>query len=218
MHRQGRRVSLRTSIRHTESLPSERRVDIFGGGATIRRMAATLSKAQKFLIQNAMIRAATDATPAPGGNLIVVGERLNVEADPFRLPPELAPKELDLDFLLKLGAFPPGPSRKRLRRLGLRWDAAINLLLPDRSGRWEDARADEVAMAIMDPLRRRFRAVVLLGQRVTRAFQLPAEPLTWHGSFAVFPHPSGRSSTLRDPEYLKRVKSFAEEIHARAAP
>jgi hypothetical protein len=182
----------------------------------MRTMAAELSRAQEHSITNAMRRAALAEGSVPPGGLVVVGERINVDTDPYRLPAELAHKELDLDFLLRLGAFPPGPSRRRLRALGLRWDAALNLLLPDRSGRWEDARADEVARAIKDPLWRRFRVVVLLGQRVTRAFQFAPAPLAWHGPFAIFPHPSGRSSTLRDPTYLAQVQAFAATIMQRA--
>lgn len=102
-------------------------------------------------------------------------------------------RETDLRFLLRLGAFREGLGRRRLLSAGLRWDASMNLLMPDACGSWDPARAREVAASVEREVTEKFGLILLAGTKVTKAFGLKLALLETEGPFLVIPHPSGRN-------------------------
>lgn len=127
-----------------------------------------------------------------GARVVVVGERLNMGGRLYR--PMNPDNELSYRFLRRLGGLRWGPSRDRLISAGVRWDLAINLLMPDRVGMWEQERARQVAASIIEELLRDFDLVVMLGKRVEDAFAyaMQHDQRRVH-RFMGIPHPSGRN-------------------------
>jgi hypothetical protein len=122
---------------------------------------------------------------------------------------------------MQCGCFLWGPARDRLTDMGLRWDAALNLLpaRPTREATW-DAEDRRWATAVADDLYARAEAlrwrVVLCGQRVCQAAGAAFEPLAigaHRGARTlVVPHPSGLSRWWNDPGNA----ATARELFARA--
>lgn len=134
--------------------------------------------------------------PMPIG-VVVVGERFNQGS----WAPRDASLETDPRFLLRLGAFKRGLGRKRLEELGLRWDAAMNLLMPSPViGEWDAEKADRVAGACWPYLEQTYRVIVMCGRRVARAFKRDGDipSLEAQGRVLLLPHPSGRSRAWND--------------------
>ena len=138
--------------------------------------------------------------------IVLVGERYNSDRD-WR--PRDGSRETDLRFLLRLGAFRRGTSRMCLVKYGLRWDAALNLLMPSAEvGAWDPGRAREVASAIRDDLEEMADAIVLTGRRVPRAFGMTGGFLTAEGKYAFVPHPSGLNHWWNDHGNRARARDF----------
>jgi len=129
--------------------------------------------------------------------VVMVGERLNLSGCVWR--PSDPAMELDFRLLRRLGALRWGPSRDRLLAAGVRWDAAVNLLMPDAVGKWEAGRASEVAEAIAPELNR-YDVVILLGARVEDAFR--GRLRRW----LRLPHPNGRNREWNNPDLPHHVR------------
>ncbi len=137
---------------------------------------------------------------------VVIGERRNAVSGPVD------------------PAFESGPSAARLRSLGLRWDAARNLLPPAPSGTAAWSRADASTAAAR--IARDYpdgATLVLCGRRVAEAFGLAAEPpltrrVIWdlggHPGLDVLllPHPSGLSRWWNDPENFEAARRACAEL------
>lgn len=154
----------------------------------------------------------------------VVGMReagLPVSQDEWR-------RRRDLDWLLSVGAFRSGPSRRFLMfELGLRWEASMNLLPPGSC--WDAEVARSVARAARLGLEARFDAIVLCGSQVHAAFgygrwkapsviawagtKSPALPSDASGllKFILLPHPSGRCRAWNDEETRRLAKRLIQE-------
>ncbi len=148
--------------------------------------------------------------------VVVVGERMN--RAPWR--PAIREHELSPRFLLKLGAFNLGSGRRVLAKsLGLRWDAAMNLLMPAWNGteEWDHRRAQQVAGACRSYLEAEFTTIVLLGRRVTRAFGLEhLDFLQAEWPYAILPHPSGLNRWWNEEPKRLAAQRFAAQIVERS--
>lgn len=137
---------------------------------------------------------------------ILVGERSNRSYDKGLASPWNGP---DLDAMVQVGAFRSGRCRDLLEnRVGLRWDAAVNLLPPSRFLDWNNTMARHVAACISQALLERFSRIVLCGRRVQRAFfNVRPDLKVWNrGSWFCIPHPSGLCHEWNDPAILAHVK------------
>jgi hypothetical protein len=142
--------------------------------------------------------------------IVVVGERYNLGRD---WTPRDRARETDLRFLVRLGAFRKGTSRRCLVKHGLAWDAALNLLMPSsRVGAWDPGRAREVASSIRVELEDTFDSIVLAGRRVPKAFGVSGEFLTVEGKYALIPHPSGLNHWWNDHVNRERAKEFFGDL------
>ena len=108
---------------------------------------------------------------------------------------------------LKLGCMNRGRGHDVLRDIGLRWEAGINLLSPSRLlGNWNVQIAARTAEEWRERLQE-FDLVVLLGRRVSAAFNMSAAAwFTKMGRFALLPHPSGQNRMWNDREAWSLAK------------
>lgn len=103
----------------------------------------------------------------------------------------------------------------------------VNLMdrFPGKAGKGDAFRMDRARRAALR-LSQRFekRKVVLLGNRVARAFEVkPIWPAgnfvpMWGGFVTVVPHPSGISRWWNDPENARSMELFWKVLAAQAAP
>jgi hypothetical protein len=114
---------------------------------------------------------------------------------------------------LRKGALEWGPARERLVSLGLRWDAAMNLLpgQPTRTASWtaaDRARARQVAFDTAILAKEHEWRLVLVGARVCGAFGVRYEPLAWDEDrrTLVVPHPSGLCRWWNDMDNLRAAE------------
>jgi hypothetical protein len=137
------------------------------------------------------VRAKREKVPEDGAT-VLVGERAN---GPWAVEDHEEPLAR-----IQHGAFRWGVARDRLLRLGLRWDAAMNLLTraPRERAAW-DAEARERAHRVAGRTHALAMAhgwrLVLAGARVCHCFGVTYEPLAvgpMDGvEYLVIPHPSG---------------------------
>jgi hypothetical protein len=132
---------------------------------------------------------------ASGVRVLLVGERSTRDVEWRSGAPGT---EMNLSFLMRLGAFTYGPGRERMLDVGIRWDRAINLMTPAPSGAWDARRARAVALAIRPVVLAKFELVVLLGARVAEAFGVPRLPNVRTEQFLMVSHPSGRNRQWND--------------------
>jgi hypothetical protein len=97
------------------------------------------------------------------------------------------------------------PQGEKLRSIGARWDDALNLLPPARSGAWEPDWARWAAAALLGAMGTeewRYDRLLLVGARVSAAFDCPLDFLELSSEAPLYagwenvlclPHPSGRS-------------------------
>ncbi len=137
--------------------------------------------------------------------MILVGERANG-------PEALDRSSTSAHVRLRHGAFRYGPSRERLLKLGLRWDAAMNLLprSPRATATWTAAdreQAREAALSLCQLAEDQW-CLYLLGRRVVESFGLTWAPfalqsVTVDGLVRVkcvaCPHPSGLCRWWNEP-------------------
>lgn len=144
-------------------------------------------------------------------SIVVIGERRN--ARPWR--PADPKKEMDPRFLLKMGAFNRGTAWRFMHdKVGLRWNAAMNLLMPTWAGGedWRSNRAEEVARACAPYLEKEFDCIVLTGRRVAQAFGKSIDFLERDGKYFSLPHPSGLNRWWNDAKNLEKAQRVCAEL------
>lgn len=136
----------------------------------------------------------------------LVGEKSSGDFDLEVARLWLRPSMESMKAIIQLGAFQGGQSWARLHgTLGLRWDAACNLMWPSKSDFWLTTRTAKIAAMLRHPdLLGEFDRVVLCGTRVQRAFGYNARlGDVWRdGQMCGIPHPSGRCRAWNDPHKI----------------
>jgi hypothetical protein len=153
-------------------------------------------------------RVREERRPPPPGGVLLVGERANNDG----FPSEHDENPL---YCISRGAFLWGPSRDRLTGLGLRWDAAMNMLhaQPTRRAAWGPAEREKAARVMQATLAlaaERGWRLVLLGERVCASAGVEYEPLAVgryrEADVLISPHPSGLCRWWNERENVRAAE------------
>lgn len=159
--------------------------------------------------------------------IVLIGERANGAY-------AMDQQSTDARVRLRHGAFRWGPARDRLMKLGLRWDAAANLLprQPTREAAW-DAEARAQAAAAAEAMwvwaaQTTDTTLVLCGSRVAKSFGLSFDPLVRQSATVeldqedrvvvpayVIAHPSGLSRWWNEAGNREAARALFAQLSER---
>jgi hypothetical protein len=136
-------------------------------------------------------------------SVILVAERFNAPRVPRW---DEMPVERWIRLSLRLGAFRKGLGASRLLSLGLSWDRALNLLPPSPiCGEWDAERARDVAVTLLGQLQDEDE-LLMVGRKVTEAFDVAIPFGESVGGFTAVPHPSGRNRWWNEVESVHNFR------------
>jgi len=118
--------------------------------------------------------------------ILAVGERFNGE--PYDLGDSF-------ELRLQIGIYNYGSRKDFLDRMGIHWDHGLNLLWSCLTpGEWDTDEARRVAEVVIMPHCDRYDRVILFGERVCDAFDVPYKMGLIFGNFIPLHHPLGDCS------------------------
>ena len=131
--------------------------------------------------------------------ILAIGERFNQA--------EYVPVDRDsFELRLQMGIYNYGSRKDFLDRMGVHWEHGINLLWPDPTpGAWDAVEARRTALVFMNindsetrvsesSIIDKYDRVILFGERVCDAFDVPYKMGLIFGNFIPLHHPLGDCS------------------------
>jgi len=129
--------------------------------------------------------------------ILAIGERFNgpawVPDDPY-----------DFKLRVECGLYNHGSRRDFLDRVGVHWTHGINLLWPDPiPGAWDVVEARDAAEQLHDYIEQ-YDRVLLFGEKVCDAFNIPYKPGLVFGIYVPLHHPVGDMS-IWNKRFIKEI-------------
>ena len=136
--------------------------------------------------------------------ILAIGERFNMAAC---TPVKQSDKD-SFELRLEMGLYNYGTRREFLDRMGVHWDHGVNLLWPDPTPcEWDAAEARRTAMLFVDgeyDITYRYDRILLFGERVCDAFDVPYKMGLVFGNFVPLHHPVGDGRQW-DKNFIRRI-------------
>jgi len=129
--------------------------------------------------------------------VLAIGERFN--------GPEWVPEDpYDFKLRIQAGVYNYGSRRDFLRRVGVSWTHGMNLLWPHPVPcQWDAIEARITAEALRSKVEE-YDRVLLFGERICDAFDVPFKVGMVFGVYVPLPHPVGNTK-LWDKNFIRSV-------------
>jgi len=140
--------------------------------------------------------------------ILAIGERFNMATC---TPVKQSDKD-SFELRLEMGLYNYGTRREFLDRMGVHWDHGINLLWPDPTPcEWDAEEARRTAEIFMTDysygwinICDRYDRILLFGERVCDAFDVPYKMGLVFGNFIPLHHPVGDGRQW-DKNFIRRI-------------
>jgi len=136
--------------------------------------------------------------------ILAIGER-------FNLPVYVPVNRDSFKLRLQMGLYNYGTRREFLDRMGVHWDHGVNLLWPDPTPcAWDAAEARRTALVftnndgVTPGIISKYDRVILFGERVCDAFDVPYKMGLVFGNFVPLHHPVGDGQQW-DKTFIRRI-------------